>query len=84
MENEQKESEIVKALKEEYEKKLAEQKTEYEKKLAEQKEDYTNTIKTILSTGAIYREESEFPQKQEESEEDIITKNIRKKFKLDK
>lgn len=82
MPDEEKESEVVKALKEEYEKRLKEQKEQYENKLKEQKEDYTNTIKTILSTGAVYKEESDIAQKEEESEEDTIVKNLRKKFKL--
>ena len=83
MDTEPMESEVVKALTEQYEKKLKEQKEEYEKKLAEQKKDYTETIKTILTTGA--RQAKDVPDEPVvESEEDILTRNIRKKFKLDK
>ena len=83
MEEEMKESEVVKALKEEFDKELAKQKEEYEKKLAEQKKDYTETIKTILTSGA--RQPKDIPDEpQEESEEDRIRNNLRKKFKLDK
>ena len=82
MENEQTESEVVKALTEQYEKKLEEQKAEYEKRLAEQKKDYTETIKTILTRGAV--PEKDVPDEpKEENEEEIITANLRKKYKLD-
>lgn len=83
MENEQKESEVVQALKEEYEKRLKEQKEEYENKIKEIKEDNTKTIKAILSTGAVYKEEKK-EENEEENEEEIVIKNLRKKFKLKK
>ena len=83
MENEPKESEVVKALTEQYEQKLKEQKEEYEKKLEEVKKDYTETIKTILTTGA-RRVDDVPPEPEEENEEETITANLRKKFRLDK
>lgn len=76
------ESEVVKALTEQYEQKLKEQKEEYEKKLADQKKDYTETIKTILTTGAV--RQPDVPEPQEENEEDIALANLRKKFKITK
>ena len=83
MENEMNESEVVKALTEQYEQKLKEQKEEYEKKLADQKKDYTETIKTILTTGA--RQAKDVPDEPVvESEEDIALANLRKKFKITK
>lgn len=83
MENEEKESEVVEAVRKEYEKQLAEQKEAYEKQIKELKEDHTKTIKTILSSGAMYREEKE-TEKEEESEEDIAIANLRKKFNIKK
>ena len=83
MENDMSESEVVKALTEQYEQKLKEQKEEYEKKLADQKKDYTETIKTILTTGAVRQPDAPEPQ-EEESEEDIALANLRKKFKITK
>lgn len=83
MENEMNESEVVKALKEQFEKELQKQKEEYEKKLADQKKDYTETIKTILTSGA--RQVKDVPDEPvEESEEDIALANLRKKFKITK
>ena len=83
VENEMSESEVVKALTEQYEQKLKEQKEEYEKKLADQKKDYTETIKTILTTGA-RRTDDVPPEPKEENEEETITANLRKKFGIDK
>lgn len=83
MADEPKESEVVKALKEQYEQMMAEQREQYERKLEEQRRDYTETIKTILTSGA--RPVTDIPEvPQEESEEDTITANLRKKFRLDK
>lgn len=83
MADEPKESEVVKALKEQYEQMLAEQKEQYEHKLEEQRRDYTETIKTILTSGA--RPVTDIPEEpQEESEEDIALANLRKKFKITK
>jgi len=79
----EKESEVVKALKEQFEKELQKQKEEYEKKLADQKKEYIETIKTILTTGAKRTDEDE-ENKQEESEEDVALANLRKKFKITK
>ena len=83
MPDEQKESEVVQALKEEYEKRLREQKEEYENKIKEIKEDNTKTIKAILSTGAVYKEQAQ-EESEEESEEDIAIRNLRKKLKIKK
>ena len=83
VENEPNESEVVKALKEQFEKELQKQKEEYEKKLADQKKDYTETIKTILTTGAVRQPDVPEPP-QEENEEDIALANLRKKFKITK
>lgn len=81
MADEEKESEVVKALKEQFEKELSKQKEEYEKKLAEQKKDYTETIKTILTSGA--KPQKDVPDEQpEENEEELIEANLRKKFRL--
>lgn len=83
MENEEKESEVVEAVRKEYEKQLAEQKEAYEKQIKELKEDHTKTIKTILSSGAMYREEkTEEPI--EENEEDKAVEALRKKFHITK
>lgn len=83
MPDEPKESEVVQALREEYEKRLKEQKEEYENKIKEIKEDNTKTIKAILSTGAVYKETQQ-EESEEESEEDIAIKNLRKKLKINK
>ena len=82
MEKEPTESELVKAVKEQYEKMLAEQKEQYEHKIEELKKDHTETIKTILTMGAKpQNDETQAPT--EENEEETIEKNLRKKFKLD-
>lgn len=83
MEEQEKESEVVKALKEQFEKDLQKQKEEYEKKLADQKKDYTETIKTILTSGARPQKEV-LDEQEEESEEDKALANLRKKFKITK
>ena len=81
--DEKKESEVVQALREQYERMLEEQKQAYEAKITELKEDHTKTIKTILSSGA--RPVTDIPDEpQEENEEDIALANLRKKFKITK
>lgn len=78
------ESEVVKALREEFERQLKEQREKYENQIAEIKRDNVETIKTILTTGAIKlndeNEGQEVPT--EEDEEETITKNLRKKLRI--
>lgn len=81
MENE---SEVVKALREEFERQLKEQREKYENQIAEIKRDNVETIKTILTTGAIKlndENEGQVPPTEEDEEETII-KNLRKKLKI--
>ena len=81
--DDKKESEVVQALREQYERMLEEQKQAYETKITELKEDHTKTIKTILSSGA--RPITDIPEeKQEESEEETALANLRKKFGINK
>ena len=81
---EEKESEVVQAIKADYEKKLEEQKKLYEEKIAEIKADNKKTIEVLLSTGAKYKEDGQQEKPKEENEDDTILSNVRKKFKLEK
>ena len=78
------ESEVVKILREEYEKRLKEQKEKYETEIDKIKKDNVETIKTILTAGAVKLNDNEGQEVQpnEEDEEEIITKNLRKKLKI--
>lgn len=79
-EKEPKESEVVQALKAEYEKQLREQKENYENQIKEIKEDNTRTIKAILSSGAKPFKETDNEEENEESEEEKAIANLRKKY----
>ena len=78
------ESEVVKILREEYEKKLKEQKEKYETEIDKIKKDNVETIKTILTAGAVKLNDNEGQEvpPTEEDEEETIIKNLRKKLKI--
>lgn len=82
---EKNESEVVSLLREEYEKKLNEQKATYEAEINKLKKDHIETIKTILSVGGgkLNEEDGEKnPVPNEVDEEQEITNNLKKKFKI--
>ena len=85
MGDEKNESEVVKALREEFEKQLKEQREKYEKQIADIKRDNVETIKTILTSGAVKlnQEDGEKnPIPDEIDEEKVITENLKKKLKI--
>lgn len=66
-------------VKEEYEKKLAEQKEEYESRIKAMHEQHIAEIRTLMTTGTSPEAEE---LKEELSEEEVILQNLRNKYHL--
>lgn len=83
-ENKEKESEIIKAVKEEYEKKLEEQKNDYETKLAEMQKNHVEQIRALVSGREenLNEETKKLQDEKELSFEELLLKNTREKVGL--
>ena len=66
-------------VKEEYEKKLADQKEEYESRIKTMHEQHIAEIRTLMTTGTSPEAEE---LKEELSEEEVILQNLRNKYHL--
>ena len=77
--NETEETTTLDVVKEEYEKKLAEQKDEYENKIKQMREQHIAEIRTLMTTGTSPEAEE---LKEELSEEEVILQTLRNKYHL--
>lgn len=80
--NLEQETEVIKALKEEYENKLATQKNSYETQLKTMRTEHAEQLRTILRTGEAPKEET--PQVDELDEVEAAVKRISAKYKKNK
>ena len=70
------ETEVIKALKEEYEAKLAEQKANYENTINIMRTEHTKQVREILKSGEA--PQSAVEEQQEQDEEDEITAAVKR------
>ena len=76
------ETEVIKTIREEFEKKLDEQRAEYEKILEEEKQKHIEQIKALMTGKKEVIDEN--TEVEEKTTEEIVLENLRKKYKLNR
>ena len=76
------ETEVIKTIREEFEKKLDEQRAEYEKKLEEEKQKHIEQIKALMTGKKEVIDET--TEVEEKTTDEIVLENLRKKYKLNR
>ena len=76
------ETEVIKTIREEFEKKLEEQRAEYENILEEEKQKHIEQIKALMTGKKEVIDEN--TEVEEKTTEEIVLENLRKKYKLNR